>query len=108
MADKTITTGILMDENNAISFIEVCEKYDISEALLEELIEHGLFTESELQIKKILFDAKKQIRIQSASRLHQDLGINTPGVVLALELLDEIETIRRELAILKRFRGESL
>lgn len=102
MENKTITTGVLMDENTTISFVEVCEKFDISEELLQELIEYGLYEPSEIHVKKVLFDVKKINRIQSACRLQKDLGINTPGVVLVLELLDQIEQIKNELQILQR------
>jgi len=100
MDDKTITTGILMDEGTKISFIEICQKCNISEQMLLEMIEHGLLHHEVHYSNKIHVDSKTFLRIQSASRLHQDLGINIPGVVLALELLDELEKITSEFDIL--------
>ncbi len=100
MDDKTITTGILMDEGTKISFVDICQKCNISEQILLEMIEHGLLHHEVHYSKKIHVDPKTFLRIQSASRLHQDLGINIPGVVLALELLDELEKITSELDIL--------
>lgn len=41
-------------------------------------------------------------RIRMAYRLHCELEINGPGIILALELLDEMSEIRNELNILKR------
>jgi chaperone modulatory protein CbpM len=35
---------------------------------------------------------------QIASRLHRDLGVNPAGAALALQLLDELETLRAQLA----------
>jgi len=36
-------------------------------------------------------------RVQTAKRLQHDLGINLAGVALAIELLDEIESLRTRL-----------
>lgn len=102
MADKTIVAGILMDETTTISYVEVCQRCNISEEELYEMLEHGLVSQQEMQLNKFHIDAKIVARIQSACRLQNDLGINLPGVVLALELLDELEQIKGELSILQR------
>jgi chaperone modulatory protein CbpM len=41
------------------------------------------------------FDGIAVVRVQRAVRLQQDLGVNLPGIALALELLDELEALRR-------------
>lgn len=103
MDNKKIVAGVLIDEETTVSFIEVCQQCNISEDRLLEMLEHGLFSYPEIQVRTTAyFDAKAVDRIQSACRLQQDLGINTPGVVLVLELLDDLEKIRNELAILQR------
>ena len=33
-------------------------------------------------------------RVRRAQRLERDLGVNTPGIALALELLEELEQLR--------------
>lgn len=101
MADQTIIAGVLMDENTTISFVEVCQKCNISEEMLLDMIEHGLFSSSLARNKISDVDQSTFIRIQSACRLQQDLGINIPGVVLVLELLEELEQARDELKILQ-------
>lgn len=101
MPDKTILAGVLMDEHTTISFIEVCEKCNISEEALLEMLEYGVANHQE-QKKKAHFDEKAFSRIQSACRLQQDLEINLPGVALVLDLLDELEQVRKELQILQR------
>jgi chaperone modulatory protein CbpM len=45
------------------------------------------------------------VRVQKAQRLHSDLGINLPGVALALQLLDRIETL--EARVRQSSRGEA-
>lgn len=97
-----VKTGILMDEHTSISFVEVCKTYHISEDFLIELVEHGLIKKTKKNIKQQTFDYHTICRIQSAKRLQHDLGVNTAGVVLALELLEELKLMREELAILQR------
>ena len=107
MNNKTIVAGVLMDEQTTITFVDVCEKCDISEEILHDMMEHGLFTHQENQVQNIPFNEKSISRIQTACRLQHDLGINLPGVVLVLELLDELEQTRKELNILQHHvRGE--
>lgn len=101
MADQTIIAGVLMDEDSTISFVEVCQKCNISEEMLLDMIEHGLFSSSPPRNKISDVDQRTFIRIQSACRLQQDLGINVPGVVLVMELLEELEQAREELKILQ-------
>jgi len=105
MDDQIILTGVLVDEDTPISFIEVCQKYNLSEELLSEMIEHGLFTPLASNLKTIQVTQKTVWRIQSARRLQQDLALNLPGAVLVLELLDELERMRNELRILEHHRG---
>jgi chaperone modulatory protein CbpM len=39
--------------------------------------------------------------VRRAHRLTRDLGLDAAGVALALELLEEVETLRREVAMLR-------
>ncbi len=107
MGDKKIMAGVLMDEHTSITFMDICEKCNISEETLFEMVEYGLCNPQAAPVQYAHFDEKTLSRIQSACRLQHDLGINLPGVVLILELLDELEKTREELIILQRHvRGE--
>lgn len=94
--------AMLMDEHTSVSFVEVCKTYHIPEDFLIELVEHGLVKKTTKNIEQQTFDYQTICRIQSAKRLQHDLDVNTAGVVLALELLDELKLVREELAILQR------
>lgn len=93
--------GMLVDESTTLTFIEVCHRYSISEQLLSELIEQGLFPHLPSNERTFL-DQSELRRMESAFRLHKDLGINLEGVALALDLLDRIEFMERELSILRK------
>lgn len=102
MSKNTVVTGVLIEESTTYTLVEVCHRYNISEELLQEMIEQGLFPNQKTLAAKRSLEENDLRRIESAIRLHRALDINLPGVVLAIELLDEIDELRDELAILRR------
>ena len=101
MAYQIIVDAEVLDENIKISIVDVCETCNISEDTLLEMMEYGLFHHQNMHLKMIHVDHKSFDRIRSACRLQHDLDINLPGVVLILELLDELDQARQELSILQ-------
>lgn len=101
MSKTTVMVGVLVDDYS-VSFIEVCEGYNISEQQLLEILEHGLISSIETPNRQLEFDREMLLRIRRALRLQEDLGLNAAGVVLALELLDELDNVNQELDILKK------
>jgi chaperone modulatory protein CbpM len=97
-----LITGILVEETTTITFEEVCCRYHIPKALLQDLIEYGLFNNQTTQINQIRFDQKALKTMETAFRLHKDLEINLAGVALALELLEEMDNMRDELRMLRK------
>ncbi len=102
MDEKTIISGVIMDERTTISFVDVCQIQHISHDNLLEMLEHGLLGHLEKPLDQMQFNITMLRRIHSACRLQTDLGINSPGAVLALELRDELENLREELSMLRR------
>lgn len=103
MDNYQVVTGVLIDDaTDTISFAQVCTRYQIPESFLVSLLEQGVFDTMRQPIQADAFNLSMIKRICSAHRLQHDLGVNIEGVVLALELLDELEQLRQELSILKR------
>lgn len=102
MNDKTILAGILLNETTMISFIEVCQQTNLSEHELTELLDLGLLEPQETDYAQMTFSASMIQRVQVAHRLQRDLKLNPQAAVLVLELLDEMNQLRQELAILRR------
>ncbi len=99
----TVITGVLTDdETNPVAFSQVCQRYQITNSELIELLEQGLIPEITKPSQHICFDAKMVRRIEAARRLQMDLDVNLAGVVLALELYDELERLRCEVNVLRR------
>lgn len=102
MSKQTMITGVLVDESVQLTFVEVCHHYDLSEDVLMDILEHGLLSDVNMPHKNLVFRGHELQKILSACRLHRDLGINSPGVILALELLDELNDLQQQLQILQR------
>lgn len=98
-------TAIVMNEELDLTIIEVCQYFNLPETVFHELFQLGLFEESS-STEKFQFNTTRIERLRSASRLFHDLKINAEGVVLALELLDEIEQLRQEVRILQRLSDD--
>ncbi len=84
---------------------EACLVCGVGSALLIELVEFGIARPQEAAAGDLTFSDRALLRAQKALRLRRDLGLETAGLALALDLLDEIERLRLEVARLRA--GES-
>ena len=100
MQESTQANDFVLEitEEQSITFIEICQKCNLKEEELQEMLEHGLFEDN--GTKTVNLTTLK--RIESAYRLQADLGVNIPGAALALELLDELQLLRSELDFLRK------
>lgn len=105
MAKHEIIAGVLLDESAIFSIVEVCQYCHLSEDVLMEWIAQGLLGEQYHAKQTIQFNAQMLDRVRTAHRLQHDLEVNLQGAILALELMDEMDNLRNELAILKRTRS---
>ncbi|NND60737.1 MAG: MerR family transcriptional regulator [Gammaproteobacteria bacterium] len=94
MADSHNTHDDLL-----LSLAELCRAGDISAEQLLGLIEEGVIEPRGRDPRQWQFHAISVRRVRCARRLQDDLGINRAGVALALDLLDEIERLRRQLQL---------
>jgi chaperone modulatory protein CbpM len=88
----------LLDEDVTLTLREVCHTCGVHAEYVVELVAEGVLQPGPGAAPHAWrFDGVAVTRIQRALRLQQDLRINLPGVALALELLDEVERLRRAL-----------
>jgi chaperone modulatory protein CbpM len=96
-----LLSGIVMDDNQAISLAELCRCCSLPAEQVVTMIENGIVEpiESRITISHWQFRGESVLRIQTAIRLKRDLGVNTAGAALALELLDEVKALRQQLSM---------
>ena len=87
-----------MEEDLEMTLAEICTACEISEAQVIELVEHGVVEPQGQRPAAWRFHGVSIRRIRRAQRLEKDLGVNTAGAALALDLLEELEELRIRLA----------
>jgi chaperone modulatory protein CbpM len=90
-----VLMGQVLDESLELEFEEFCQVCHASEEFVIELVDEGVIEPRGADRARWRFTGRSVQRTQVAIRLHEDLDINLPGVALALDLLEEIERLRR-------------
>ena len=92
----------VLDENAVCTFEQLCVSCVVESDWVAELVEHGAIeligrTRGETRTGW-QFASLSIVRVAKAKRLQRDLSLNPPGIALALDLLDQIEQLRSQLA----------
>ena len=93
-----LLSGEIMEEDVEMTLAELCSAFEMTEAQVIELVEQGVVDPQGGQPAVWRFHGVSIRRIQRAQRLERDLGVNTAGAALALDLLDELEQLRIRLS----------
>lgn len=100
---EIIIQGVLLDDEAELSLEELCFACSSSVQWVIALVEVGaleptnyqqISVEQQTQWKFSTYSLK---RAHTAMRLQRDLGVNQAGVALALDLLEEIESLESRL-----------
>ena len=94
----TIYTSILLDENTNYTLHELSELCNQSTELILEMIDEGMIVPTGSSPSQWRFGLREIHRVQTAHRLIRDLQVNLAGAALALDLLDELEKLRRQVS----------
>jgi chaperone modulatory protein CbpM len=84
-----------LDETVEFSLEELCRICGVHEQLVIEIVEEGVVEPLGPSRVHWKFSGRAVTRIQRVIRLQQDFAVNLPGAALALELLEEIERLKR-------------
>lgn len=99
--DMTGDFDINGESNAVFSLSEICERCGLHAEIITEMVAYGIVTPIEPTQPRWQFSADALLRLHRAQRLQRDLELNLPGLALSLELLDEVESLRGEIAVLK-------
>ena len=122
MATPVIYIAELQDEDSLFSLGEICERCGVPADIVVEMVEYGL-NPGEYFVyiptppataprssditdpadnDRWQFDTDALLRMSRAQRLRRDLELDPAGLALALELLDEIDTLQRQVRTLQQ------
>jgi len=104
--NQKILNGILIDEKTELTLVDLCYACSSAEEWVVELVEEGALEPSNLhsigkQHAQWVFSADSLQKVRTAKRLQRDLNINLAGIALALNLLEQIETLETKLRCLE-------
>ncbi len=96
--------GEVLDEQLRLSLADMCRLCGVHAEFLVDLVDEGIIAPAgsargrrsgRRRVQAWQFDGLAVVRVQRVVRLQRDLGVNLPGAALALDLLDELEALRR-------------
>ena len=90
----------ILEEQVGLSLSEVSRACAVHAEMIVELVNEGVLAPDGRQPHRWRFTGVHVRRATVALRLQRDLGLNLAGAALALELLDEVETLRAQLRAL--------
>lgn len=87
--------GTVLDEQVLLSFDDFCRSGRVDRHTVVELVREGVIEPAGEVSGHWQFTGLAVPRLRRALVLQRDLEINLPGVALALDLLEEIDRLRR-------------
>ena len=94
----TLIHGSVLDDDTEMTLMELCQACSVHEDDVRVWVSEGMLRPSAEPGKPMRFRGAALRRARVAVRLTRDLEVNTAGVALALDLLDEIAELRARLA----------
>ena len=96
--------AIFVKEEQIISLAELCRGCALPAEQVISMIDYGIVEplKSGQNSKGWQFSVGCVRRLQTATRLQHDLDVNLAGAALALDLLDEVKSLRQMVVSLRR------
>jgi chaperone modulatory protein CbpM len=90
-------SGAIFEETELLTVGELSRICAVDERHIVELVDEGVVSVVEIGTTEWRFSGTALRRIRLALRLERDLELNLAGVALALDLMEELERLRRAL-----------
>ena len=94
---QTRITGFILEDQTELTLDDVCRACAAQADMMIQLVDEGVLAPSGTAPGQWRFTGLHMHRAQVALRLQRDLGVNLAGAALALELLDEMQSLRTQL-----------
>ena len=89
--------GAIFEETALLTVGDLSRMCAVDERHIVEFVEEGVLSVVETKTPEWHFTGAALRRTRLALRLERDFELNLAGVALALELMEELQTLRREL-----------
>jgi len=92
-----VISGLVVDHEHPLTLAELSRACCMHAEWVIELVDEGILEPAHRDHQRLQFSGGSLRRALVVRRLQQDLGINLAGAALALDLMDEMETLRARL-----------
>ncbi len=89
--------GAIVEDEVHMSIVEISQAVRAPEDLIMSWVSEGVLSPAGSSPEDWRFSGDSLKRAKTAAHLTHDLELNTPGVALALDLLEEIARLRNQL-----------
>ena len=96
-SEEPALPGAIFEESALLTVKDLSRMCAVDERHIVEYVEEGVLHVLEIDTTEWHFTGSALRRARLALRLERDLELNLAGVALALELMEELEHLRREL-----------
>lgn len=92
----------LVDAEVELDLITVCRACNLSREIVIEWVEAGVLEPRERDRRDWRFSSTQLYRARAARRLQRDLELQTTSLPVVLDLLEELQQLRRQVRTLER------
>ena len=92
-----IMTGTLIDDDKLFTLADLCRSCSVPAEVINDMIEYGIIEPSGDTAAQWRFAGGCLWRVTTVVRLQRDLEVNLAGAALALDLIEEVRELRRQL-----------
>ena len=89
--------GEILEEDISFSLAQLCQMTKMPAETVLEMFDYGVIEPYQAAADKLQFTGASLNRLRCAQRLKMDLGVNTAGAALAVEVLEELKQLRSRL-----------
>ena len=98
-ADEDPLSGEIVEQYTILSIDDLCRLCAVERTYIVELVDEGVLSVMQAEAAEWRFAGAALRRARLALRLQRDLELNLAGVALVLQLLEELDHLRRERAV---------
>jgi len=84
-------------EDDSLTLEQLCQACGVQPDWVISLVEESIIEPHGEEIHSWRFSGASLVRVRSALRLQRDLGVNLAGIALALDLMEELESLRAQI-----------
>lgn len=99
-----VISSYMVETQPHLTLSELCLACETTPEFIEELIAQGMLDISRDHLTPDYhFDSDTLRRIRTIIHLQRDLELNLPGAILAVNLIEELEKMRKKMTILEKY-----